>query len=973
MYPALLLAVCLGLEPLAAPAAADGLDSGRAGAVMIEHLVPGARIFAVAGDQRRFLWFGTDYGLVRYDGYAMQPFHRLNMPTKQVWAISPAKDGQLWIGTHGAAPLRHLDARAWSIAEVPLAPDVTDVFAIAQRKDEIWAGTNRGLYRVTNDRSQPVPLTPVPTVEVRGLLVSRDQSVWVAHAAGVARVDATGRVAVMNEAPNAVTLAQGNDGRVWVGYSAPSDYQTRVLSEAGAELSLIPGGTIAATLADPDGTLWFATIRGLARSSGTSTITNTPLNTDFDRRLQALARDAEGGLWVGSASSGVFHIDTAPSLTLLPRVGRDGDSFQFSIAEDARRRVWISTTMSVVRHDAGRADVLEYGPGTGLPYDVRALSPASDGGVWAASAADGAVHLSEDVHGKLLVKAVHRRGTRAIFDDHKGTVWFAWSNGGLGRSDRGAKPSDVLLEGNPSITFIAPAREGGLWLGSDEHGAVRLFADGHTESFDERHGLPSNRVFSMAELPNGVLCVGTSAGGLDCGRSGHFVHYGADEGLVDAVVGAIVVDPYGTVWLGTTNGIVRLNAPPDPSRRFVPARRLGLSAGMKSVECAHSFGASGTLLSDGSLVFATTRDAVRIDPRRLGAQKAPPVVVDELILNGQTMPLPSPDESWPLGEGNVEIRYAAPRFTGADALNFRHRLEGQDQGWINAGQRRVAIYTNLAPGPYAFTVMVEDGDSSATATTAFVLRPPFHRTWTFLLTMMAAAATVVAGLFRMRARNLRMRRAAVLAERSRLARELHDTIEQSVVAVRLQLDAAIMDSGGDAAGSRSALAHVERAVELLVDTSSEMRTAIHALRASDGRPRDLVVEISNAAGRLLRGSDVRFHLELAAPEPPRLPLHQQQQVLAVITEAMTNAVKHGDAANVTVSIAAPAGAVEITVRDDGRGFDAGVPVEGGHYGLLGMRERAESIGASIHIDANVGTGTTVTLRLPTSKPQKRIA
>jgi len=223
---------------------------------------------------------------------------------------------------------------------------------------------------------------------------------------------------------------------------------------------------------------------------------------------------------------------------------------------------------------------------------------------------------------------------------------------------------------------------------------------------------------------------------------------------------------------------------------------------------------------------------------------------------------------------------------------------------------------------------------------------------------------VVVSVKRMQAVQHRARYRAVEGERKRLARDLHDTVEQSVVAVRLQIDAAIAELTTNAEQNRNALAHVSRGVELLGQVSTGMRNAIFALRNSDARTPELSLAVSQSAGRLLRGTDLTFELVTTGRSPLLTP-QQQQQIVFIVEEALTNAIKHAEAKALTVSMEAAAKTVKVKITDDGRGFDSSVDGPSGHYGLVGMRERARQIGASMGIDSAPGKGTTVWVELTT--------
>ena len=925
----------------------------------LKHFIPGASVLALAKDQQGFVYFGTESGVVRFDGNALAPMRQPGMPVTQVLALLATEVGDLWVASQGGSPLLCLKKGALTAVTVALPPLVRTASSLALRGDEVWVGTNLGLFRVdSKGKAHPEPLKVNSPVAINALLIANDGAVWVAHESGISLI-AAGAVSEVTNVPHAAALVQDAEGHVWAGFVNRNF--ALLFTEQGAPFERIETLPVTAMFRDVDGTLWLALEQGLMRARGRA-LEQVELDANFDQRIEAFVVDPEGGLWLGTASTGAFRVDTHPLVKLVADGELDAHAFGFAVAQDSNANVWITTTVSLLARSGSLVDRFPYGPRTALPFDLRSITRSGLGGIWAASVEQGLFHITRGPDGPV-VRQIEKSGTNVVFDDQKGNVFFALSRGGLQRSD-GLSPSvSVALPVIPHITVIASDLSGGIWLGSRGHGVFRLFADGRVAKFDTRSGLSSDLVFSIAQLPNGVVCFGTDSGGLDCMDEQNVAHYGAAAGLVDAIVGTIILDKLGALWLGTTKGILRLNALPVVSQPTVRARRIGLEAGLRSVECAHGFGPAGQSLADGTLVFATTHGAAFIDPDRLAEEPAPPVFIDTIVVNGQERSLPRHGGRWPVGEGNVQINYAAPRFSGAERLSFSYRLLGQDADWVQADSRRLALYTNLSWGSYRFAVVAHDGDSSSTTHLDFSLQPPFYQRRWFLLCALCVLVGVPGLMLRWWIRQKRLRRSEILKERSRLARDLHDTVEQSVVAVRLQLDAAIGDLTAYPPPAGHAPGHVERAVQLLRQSSLQMRTAIFSLRTSDGRSRDLVMDLSNHAGKLLRGTDIAFQLEVAAPIPSLRPL-EQQQIAAVVSEALTNAVKHARARAITVRVEPFEGGLRVSVQDDGVGFDVAQPLPSDHYGVIGMRERAQSIGATLLIKTNFPTpGTQVVIAL----------
>lgn len=920
----------------------------------VRHMTPGARITSLVHDARGFLWFGTEAGPVRYDGRTFSPLRPGSVPLQQVFAMLFDRKGDMWIGTRGANPLQRAK-RGRAPEPVALRTPITEVLALAEQGTDVWLGTNRGLLVYRNNVIEETGVAELSSVRVSALLAARDGSLWIACDKAVLRLQ-QGRV-VANFPGDGTALGQDSEGHVWVAYAGNA--HVNVLNPEGRTLQSFRTFATNAFFADAGGAMWLATNQGLFRSLKMRAPEEVYLGRQYDTRLATVLRDIDGTLWIGTQSSGALQLDTQPAARVLASGLPDVDTFSFSVAQDNKQDLWVSGTSSLLRFNDKQIESHPYGPKTGLPYDLRALFPSQTGGIWGASRESGAFLISKAPSGALAVKRFAAAGTLTIYEDPSGKAWFGWSKGNLGRSTKGAAPELVPLPSNAVVSAIAPAHGGGFWLATDS-GVLRLWPDDKVDLYGATAGLKSTQVFSLMEFANGVVCAGTAGGGLDCMSDDRFVHYGLSEGLTNDVVGSLVLDAQGVLWLGTASGILRLHQPPAPKQATLQARRVGLGSGLRSVECVHAMGPSGLVLADGAVVFSTTAGVAWLDPVKLAAQGAPAVVIDRIVLNGQTQEVEHGD--WPVGGGNLEIHYAAPRFQRADALSFRYRLQGQDAAWVKADARQVAIYTNLRPGRYTFAVAVDDGNSHTEASTAFTLTPPLHRRLWFQLAAFLALGGLAFAIARRRATTARVRRADILAERTRLARELHDTVEQNVVSVRIQLDCAL-ETLAPAEGD--AKQYLQRAVDLLGRTSQGMRAAIHALRLPGNKPSDLGMAISNSAGRLLRNTDVAFELQLMGG--PYYPGHlEHEQIIGIVDEALTNAIKHADAHKILVSVSRTKSHVVIEIADDGCGFDPSMFKEG-HYGLHGMQERADLIGAALHLRSEIGKGTKVVLKLPANE------
>jgi signal transduction histidine kinase len=319
----------------------------------------------------------------------------------------------------------------------------------------------------------------------------------------------------------------------------------------------------------------------------------------------------------------------------------------------------------------------------------------------------------------------------------------------------------------------------------------------------------------------------------------------------------------------------------------------------------------------------------------------------------------------PPGEGRVQFRYTGINLSTPERVRYSYRLEGLDPDWVTAVSRRVTNYNSLPHGRYRFVVRagIPGGPFSETSF-PFVLQPHFYETAWFRYLCVALGGAAIWGLFRLRVRQIRQRFALVLEERVRLAREIHDTLAQGFVGISSQLDAVALTLNGHLDSART---HLDLARKMARHSLTEARRSVMDLRASALEGQDLPAALSQAARQWTAGSPVKVHVDVEG-QSRKLPEEMEQHLLRIAQEAVTNTVKHAHANDVWIQLAMDNGTLRMRVADDGEGFeqtDAFSEI-GGHFGLLGMRERAERLGGELQLRSEPGEGTAVEVTVPLS-------
>ena len=441
------------------------------------------------------------------------------------------------------------------------------------------------------------------------------------------------------------------------------------------------------------------------------------------------------------------------------------------------------------------------------------------------------------------------------------------------------------------------------------------------------------------------------------------------NGLPSDVVLEIVEDEERHLWLATGAGIVRIERRQLEMVADNPAHQIRYRVYDKSDGLAGlsvRFANRGALRAgDGRLWFVTGRGLTIVDPRTLGARPPAEVRVDVAIADGDRVG--PTQQTLPAGTTRLQIDYTVPSLTSPSKTRFRYRLEGFDTDWIPADASRQAHYTNLPPQSYRFQVVANNDEGTWNLPGAawdFSIRPMFYQTWWFMVLCTVTLAGCVGAFWQLHLRHVRREFSLVLGERVRLSHELHDTLLQSLVGVALQFEVASKRLSSSPSEARAHLIRVRAQVEEYI---REARQSIWNLRSPALQTRSLSQALRASGEQATAGHSVSFEFS-ASGTPGRATPEVDHQVLRMGQEAIHNAIRHAQAANIRTELRYDDTDVILRVSDDGRGFDPSTQSQesNGHFGLATMRERAEEVGARFRLTSAPGAGTTVEVAVPLS-------
>ncbi|MGB9031318.1 MAG: two-component regulator propeller domain-containing protein, partial [Acidobacteriaceae bacterium] len=694
------------------------------------------------------------------------------------------------------------------------------------------------------------------------------------------------------------------------------------------------------------------------------------------------AEDREGDLWLGTESGGLAVLRDRKFSTLTAQEGLT-DEYVLALAQAPNGHVGVGTKgggLNVFRD--GRFYPLTTAEGLSSNV-VLTLAAAANGDVWVGTP-DGLNLLHEGEVARVFTTAdgLADDFVRSLYVGSRGEVWIG-TRRGLSRYEEGKFTTWTALDGLGSdlIGAMTQDHDGNLWIGT--LGGLSLFRDGQIRNFTTKDGLSSNVVTALYEDAEGTLWIGTNDGGLNRWSAGKVVSLGSRQ-LPQRVIG-ILEDGSGYLWISSNTGIYRVSR--EALHRMADGgvaaevMRFGVADGMRISECSSGGHPAALKLKDGSLWFATLKGIARVDPEHMPVNHvAPPVAVERVSVD-DAQQAPIADLTVAPGHSHYEFDYAGLSFVAPQKVEYRYQLEGFDRGWVDAGTRRAAYYTNLPHGHYRFRVIARNNDgvwSGTAATAELTIEPHVYQTVWFRLLVLLALAGLGYAAWRRRLMRAEREFQAVLGERARIAREIHDTLAQGFVAVsvHLELVAQLMRKSADAAKEQ-----LERAQALVRSSLEDARTSIWELRSQGAEREDLAVRILNMAEETISragarrpsaptagavgtpGARARAQMHVMGTNHP-LDEDVERELLRIAREAVTNAVRHGDAENIVLRLEFEGSMFGMEIRDDGRGF-AGTPADGssGHFGLTGMRERAEAIGATLTVESSVGEGTTVRVGL----------
>lgn len=947
----------------------------------IETRFPGGPVHGIAQTPDGYLWIAAEKGLVRFDGLNFRLFNQANspgFPDGPVLDVMADWEGNLWIRPQSRNMLRYrdgvfhdvmpdLDRTRLGISAMCMGPKGEVLLAVRSTGIFTWKDQRFEKVLSTEDRSNFLVIS---------MAKARDNKVWIGTRDNGLFTASGGQIsAVRNGLPDRKvnSLLSVNERELWVGTD------NGIVRWNGEELTAVADQAldrvqVLAMTRDRDSNLWIGTSKGLLRLNASGATSdeeeaNESSAAGVNGGVNAVFEDREGNLWVGS-NRGLERLRDIAFTTHY--VSRDLPQRAYgAFYLDAGGLTWFAPSDGGLywRRGTQSGQVKE----AGLDRDVIYSMAGGKGELWVGRQRGGLTHLRYDgssfkAETYTEAQGLARGAIYAVLETRDRTVWAGSWMGGVTRIRDGKLTTYTAANGlaSDTVTSILESAAGTMWFGTS-NGLSSLSQDGW-RTYRGVDGLPPGVVYCLLEDSGHAIWIGT-ANGIAVLLSGQIRAVREAPSSLNQPIRGIAEDRAGMLWISTANRVVRVDGDKllrGPAGEPV-VREFGLADGLRSVE---GMKRSKSIVMDslGRIWVSTYAGLSVVDPLRVSDETIPVIVrVEGLAADGRPVALKDTVRI-PGGRQRITLSFAGLSLSVPERIRFRYRLDDFDQDWSDVVSAREAVYTNLGPGTYRFRVLGSNSDgvwNRFESTILFEIEPVFWQTWWFRSLTLIAGGLMALVIYRARLRRvtgqLNVRFEERLAERTRIAQDLHDTLLQGFLSASMQLDVAADQLPSDS----PAKPLVARVLQLMRHVIDEGRTALKGLRSSDYGPKDLAQSFSDVQYELAVPDNVDYRVTVRGTSRPLHPIIRDE-VYRIGREALVNAFRHSRANTIEMEIEFGAQFLRLHVRDNGTGIDTHVLRDGrdGHWGLKGMRERAVVIGATLKLRSRAGTGTEVEVVIP---------
>jgi ligand-binding sensor domain-containing protein/signal transduction histidine kinase len=977
----ILPSLALLILPLAAMAA--GVQQYYARTWQEEEGLPHSTITSIVQAPDGYLWLGTPFGIIRFDGLTFTPMPIPALPDSAKQRIRVLYDdnaGNVWVGT-GIGGLLRYDGREFHLLNEQNGLPSDSIAALgedsqgnlwldAQGSGLCWLDASRQVHRVRGQASLPRRFVASQ--------ILRDGSgrMWFAGWSRYGQL-VNGAITNVVQATNSClfSLCTSRDGGIWVCDESSLHKIAPVGVDDPKTTSLpIPKNIsqVRTIMEDRDGGLWLGSAgRGVYRWAAGQ----FKLAMPSSQRIFCLYQDREGNVWVGTDGGGLSRLK--PRIFSVVGVPQGlPNSTVLSVCEDQQGTVWLSPRGPGLARWNG-TNVTE--PVADLAtLDTTTVLPAPDNGVWVGTVQRG-LYLVRDGRARRMPGEYFLDGLqiRTLFADASHNLWIGCLPGGLAKlsGDKFTPPDFFTKQGLPNSAIWAMTSDArsNLWIGTIK-GDLFRYDGSHFVKFSIPDGLPGASISALHADASGALWIGTLGGGLGRYQHGHFVFADTQRGLDNDAISAIVDDGTGYFWLASESGISRvsktdLDAFADGQLSRIECTHYGQNDGLGNIHSAGGYQPAAWKTRAGEIWFATSKGAIFVNPASLRVNPYPPTLMLQQILVNGVPATNSTHLKLPHGYRDLEFQYTAANFTSPERVRFRRQLVGLNAAWEDAGQARSASYPRLAPGNYVFRFTACNSDgvwNEQPVSVAFVVTPAYWQTaWFRVLALLAFTGAVAYGVRYRYVRKMRLKLSrleqahAIERERMRIARDIHDDLGARLTQMAFLSEMSVKETGAN--GKLGAL--LEKIAHGSRQSIRSLEEIVWAVNPSKDSLPHLVDYLSHYANEFFRDTDIRCRqdLPLIIPEIP-LSAEMRHHLFLACKEALNNIRKHSRATEVWLRVAIAGDELRLVIEDNGVGFARPVGEPAGN-GLLNLQNRLAGLGGRCEITSQPGRGTQVLLAI----------
>ena len=957
--------------------------------------LPNNTVHAIAQTPDGYLWLGTPGGLVRFDGIRFEDFSPTNyipLPNRGTIAMISGRDGGLWMALDrgGVVSLNSDMTRAYTedlSMSIPngLAEDAEGGVWIAYRGGSLYRIKDKRVARITAEEGLP------EGTDICALATDNKGNVWFAKAGHIGMVRA-GKLQSLKQADSApARLAAARGGGIWLclGFQLSKVDEAGHFQDQGEFHPDRPGTVATCMLEDQQGAVWIGTsFSGVFRhdDSGFESIPTT------HQEILGMSEDQEGNIWVGTFGSGLDRIRRR-AISLegteagLPFAGVE------SICEDPGGTIWAVTQNGVLaRRSKGKWNALP--ANENWPDDATCVTAETNGAIWIGTRLHGLYCWRDN---KFVnwgdPKQIRGQTIHTLLASRAGDLWIGEeSPHAIQRLRSGRFHTFDLPTDSRIVRAMAEDAAGNIWAGTSKGVLLRITGDALSDVTPKPQEPASIRC--LYTTPDGAVWIGYAGFGVGRLKEAHYGEIRTEQGLYDNWISHILADGHGWLWFGANRGIFKarqqdLEQVAEKRATRVRSIQFGKGDGLPSLQATFGDSPDALRSRDGRLWIPMRTALAVVDPQK-GVENSvtPRAILNQVTLDdrriawyGGALPIGKSQSVLDLRATDTSLRlppahrrlvfeFSAPSFTTPENVQFRYRLEGLEDNWVDAGMRRLAEYSRLPAGNYVFRVIACNNEGvwdKTGSVLSLVVNPFFWQTLWFrigglsVFTLAVVAAVRIISFRRLHQRlQVLEQQEALHRERARIAKDIHDDVGANLTQIALLGELAQQDRG-----------EPDKATERLGKISGTARMAIKSLDEIVWavNPRnDTLAHLIDYAGQFavdfLRAAAIRCRLDLPEQPPAReLSTDLRHNLFLVIKEALNNVAKHAHASEVWLRVSVTSESLEVVIEDNGCGFDK-VPDNSVSDGLRNMRQRMADIGGDCRIESKPGGGTKVFVHLP---------